>query len=432
MMPRTYGLSVRGYRSLVFATLALSYMLVTFHRLCPAVVAVDMMRDLNAGGGLIGMLSGAFFYSYAAMQLPAGLLADSWGARRTTSTFYLLAALGAALIGLAADASWATAGRILVGLGMSMIWVCTLKTLAEWYPPERFSTMIGMLVSMGGVGSLLASAPLAQTAQIIGWRNAFIGLAAIAILVAALLWAIVRDTPALAGYKGPDAPHGLPPGRQALIPGIKVVLSNRWGWLVAAWLFLDNGVFFSFAGLWAGPFLSHMHGHSPALAGTILAMVSVGLVTGGPLVSYLSTRVFKSRKTALALCALGLCCLTATLSWGMHRVSGPGLFILFYLFGVFGGAAPAVAFTTAKELFPVSLAGTAVGIMNIFPFVGGAVFQPLLGMILEYHGRDPSGAFTTEGYSAAFTALFATSVMLLLVCLALKETFRPERNRTVS
>ena len=429
MMPTTYGLSVRGYRSLVFATLALAYMLVTFHRLCPAVVAVDMMRDLNAGGGLIGMLSGAFFYSYAAMQLPAGLLADSWGARRTTATLYLLAALGAAVIGLAPDAAWATGGRILVGLGMSMIWVCTLKTLAEWYPPERFSAMTGMLVSMGGVGSLLASAPLAQAVLIAGWRQAFAGLAGLTILVAALLWLIVRDTPALAGYKGPDAPHGLPPGRQALSPGVKAVLSNRWGWLVAAWLFLDNGVFFSFAGLWAGPFLSQAHGQSPAEAGAVLAMVSVGLVTGGPLMSFLSTRVFKSRKGALVLCALGLCGLTAALAWGRPHVLGPGLFVLFYLFGVFGGAAPAVAFTTAKELFPVSLAGTALGIMNIFPFVGGAVFQPLLGMILEHHGRDAAGAFTPEGYSAAFMALFATSLMLLVVCFALKETYRPDTQR---
>jgi len=85
----------KSYRGLVFAALGMSYMLVTFHRLCPAVVAVDMMRDLHAGGTLIGMLSGAFFYSYALMQLPAGLLADFWGARRATSLFYLLAALGA-------------------------------------------------------------------------------------------------------------------------------------------------------------------------------------------------------------------------------------------------------------------------------------------------------------------------------------------------
>lgn len=428
MMPTTYGLSVRGYRSLVFATLALAYMLVTFHRLCPAVVAVDMMRDLNAGGGLIGMLSGAFFYSYAAMQLPAGLLADSWGARRATAAFYLLAALGAAAMGLAPDAAWATGGRIFVGLGMSMIWVCALKTLAEWYPPERFSAMTGMLISLGGVGSLLASAPLAQAVQVTGWRNAFTGLAGLTILVAALLWLIVRDTPALAGYKGPEVPHGLPPGRQPLVPGIKAVLSNKWGWMVAAWLFLDSGVFFSFAGLWAGPFLGHVHGHRPAEAGTVLSMVSVGLVTGGPLMSSLSTRIFKSRKKTLVFCALGLCCLTATLSWGMHHVLGPWLFVLFYLFGVFGGAAPAVAFTTAKELFPISLAGTALGIMNIFPFVGGAVFQPLLGMILEHHGRDASGAFTSEGYGAAFTALFATSAVLLVVCLALKETYRPEKN----
>ena len=417
-------LSPQSYRSLVFAALGLSYMLVTFHRLCPAVVAVDMMRDLHAGGALIGMLSGAFFYSYALMQLPAGLLADFWGARRTTSLFSLLAALGALGMGLAPDSTWATFGRIFVGLGMSMVWVCTLKTLAEWYPPERFATMTGLLVAMGGAGSLLASAPLAWAAQEFGWRTVFVALSVLSLALSGMLWMVVRDTPALAGLKGPDFPHGLPPGRQALMPGIRAVIANRWAWLVAAWLMLDNGVFFSLAGLWAGPYLKHVHGFTSMQAGFALAMFSVGVITGGPLLSLLSNKMLRSRKKTLALSAAALCGLTGLLSWRAADMGGPELFGVFYLIGIFGGATPAIGFTTGKELFPISLAGTALGILNIFPFVGGALFQPLLGLILEHHGRGADGNFTVEGYKAVFLTLSMTSALLLAACLALKETYR--------
>ncbi|GFK94328.1 putative sulfoacetate transporter SauU [Fundidesulfovibrio magnetotacticus] len=425
MSPRLSA-GLRPYRSTVFASLALAYMLVTFHRLCPAVTAVDMMRDLHAGGGLIGALSGAFFYSYALMQLPAGLLADSWGARKATSAFFLVAAAGAACMGLAPDAGWAMAGRVLVGVGMSMIWVSTLKTLAEWYRPERFAAMTGLLVACGGLGSLLASAPLAWVAQTAGWRNAFLGLAVVSVCVSALLWLVVRDTPAQAGFKGQDAPHGLPPGRQALWPGVRAVLSNRWGWLLAAWLLLDNGVFFSLAGLWAGPYLSHVHGLPPGASGLALSMFSVGLITGGPLMSAFSTRLLKSRKKALAICAGCLSVLMGVFWLLPDGLPVPAVFALFYLVGVTGGATPVVAFTSVKELFPVSLAGTAVGIMNSFPFVGGALFQPLLGAVLEANGRDASGAFTVEGYRTVFLVLFVTALLLTAVCLSLRETYRPQ------
>jgi len=425
-MPSPPSTSANAYRSLVYAVLASAYMLVIFHRLCPAVVAVDMMRDLGAGGGLLGMLSGAYFYSYAVMQLPAGLLADSWGARRTTTSFYLIAAAGALCMGLAPDAAWATGGRVLVGLGMSMIWVCTLKTLAVWYPPSRFAAMTGLLVSVGGLGSLLSSAPLAYAAQAVGWRNAFMGLGALSALVAGLLWIVVRDTPAQAGFKGPDLPHSLPPGRQALMPGVRMVLSNRRGWLLAAWLFLDNGIFFSFAGLWAGPFLKHVHGFGQTGTGTVLAMVSLGLISGGPMLSALSTHVMKSRRKALILCAAVLTALMAYLTARCESVGGAELYVIFYLFGVFSGAAPAVAFTSAKELYPVSLAGTALGIMNIFPFVGGAVFQPLLGVLLESHGRSASDAFTHDGYRAMFLALTVSAALLTAVCAMLAETWRKD------
>jgi sugar phosphate permease len=97
------------YRWLIFWVLAFSYILVYFHRLCPAVVAVDMMRDLQTSGALLGLLSSAYFYPYALMQLPAGLLSDSWGPRRSISLFFTVAFIGSVMLGLDAPLSdWAS------------------------------------------------------------------------------------------------------------------------------------------------------------------------------------------------------------------------------------------------------------------------------------------------------------------------------------
>lgn len=416
-------LSAGSYRTLVFAVLACAYMMVTFQRLSPAVLAVDMMRDLQAGGGLIGLLSGAFFYSYAAMQIPAGLLADSWGARRATAAFFCLSAAGSCLMGLAPDTFWAAAGRALIGAGLSMIWVCTLKTLAEWYAPEQFSAMTGLLISIGGAGSLLATAPLALAVQYTGWRGALLGLGVLGIAVASMLWIVVRDTPAKAGYHGPGVSHGLAPGRQALWPAVRSVFTSWRAWALGLWLLLMNGVYFCLAGLWAGPFLRHVHGLGQAQSGLVLAMISMGLLTGAPFMSFLSSRVLKSRKWVLLACSAGLFCLTGLLAYRPDLDGAAWLYAFFYLFGVFGGASPVVAFTSAKELFPVSMAGTAIGVMNVFPFVGAAIFQPLFGTVVEGFGRDAAGGFTVEGYRAGFTILFFACVALTLLCLSLAETY---------
>ncbi|MEJ2428077.1 MAG: MFS transporter, partial [Deltaproteobacteria bacterium] len=141
------------YRWLIFWILAFSYVLVYFHRLCPAVVAVDMMDDLQASGALLGLLSSAYFYPYALMQLPAGLLSDSWGPRRSISLFFIVAFIGSVMLGMAQSVPLALAGRTLVGLGVAMLFVPTMKILAEWFRIKEFATMTAILMVMGGLGS---------------------------------------------------------------------------------------------------------------------------------------------------------------------------------------------------------------------------------------------------------------------------------------
>ncbi len=423
-MPDLINKALR-YRWLIFWVLALSYILVYFHRLCPAVVAIDMMRDLHAGGALLGLLSSAYFYPYALMQLPAGLLSDSWGPRRTITLFFVVAFIGSLLLGLAPSLWWAIVGRTLVGLGVSMLFVPTMKTLAEWFRIREFATMTGILMAMGGIGTLTAATPLALLSTWIGWRYSFVVVGIITLLLAMLVWIFVRDRPADLGWPSPSEPSALSPQAIGLLEGMKKVVTYPRFWPVAIWFFFDCAVFFSFGGLWGGPYLMQVYGFTKAQAGQVLSMLAIGMIVGSPMLSFLSNRVFRGRKPVLVLSSFVLLCLTALLAFYTSELPIAGLYLICLGLGIFSSAIVVIGFTTTKELFPVQIAGTSTGLVNIFPFAGGAIFQPLLGYLLE-SGDHADGTFTLVGYEKAFLVLFACGIIAFAASLCLQETLTKE------
>ena len=411
------------YRWLIFWILALSYALVYFHRLCPAVVAVDMMRDLHAGGALVGLLSSAYFYPYAIMQLPAGLLSDSWGPRRTISLFFGVAFLGSIILGLAPSVSWAIVGRALVGLGVSMIFVPTLKVLAEWFRVKEFASMTGILMAMGGIGTLTAATPLALLSNWIGWRMSFAAVGVVTIFLAIMVWLFVRDRPSDLGWPSITTQTESAGSAVGLLEGMKKVLSFPAFWPIAIWFFFNCAIFFSFGGLWGGPYLMQIYGLSKAQAGHILSMIAIGMIAGSPMMSFLSNRIFKARRPVLVISSFITLGITVSFAFYTDRIPYVGLYLLCLGLGIFSSAIVVIAFTMTKELFPVQIAGTSTGLVNISPFFGAAVFQPILGYVLESHGQV-NGEFTLAGYQQGFFVLFLCGIIAFVATLFLKETLK--------
>jgi len=410
------------YRWLIFWILAGGYLLVYFHRLCPAVVAVDMMSDLKTGGGLTGLLGAAYFYPYALMQLPAGLLSDSWGPRRTITLFFAVAFIGSCLLGLAPNALWAIIGRTLVGVGVAMLFVPTMKVLAEWFRVREFAMMTGILMAVGGGGSLVAATPLAVLSSAIGWRWSFIAVGGFTLILAVLVWLLVRDRPADFGWPAPPEDTGVAsPGAIGLWDGVRRVLTRAAFWPIAVWFFFEMAVFFSFGGLWGGPYLMHVYGMTKAQASKVLSMMAIGMIVGSPLLSYLSNNLFRARKPVMVISSGIVLVLTALLAFRTEVLGSTALYLICLGFGVFGSAIVVIGFTSNKELFPVRMAGTATGLVNLFPFAGGAVFQPILGLVLEHHGRTGS-SFNATGYHQAFVLLFICAAVALTASLFMKET----------
>jgi sugar phosphate permease len=421
MIGQAQGAAARRYRWVIFAMLSLCYVLVNFHRLCPAVLAVDLMNDLSAGGMLAGLLSSTYFYAYALMQLPAGALADSWGPRKTMSLFFIIAAAGSLMLGMASTVSVAMIGRTLVGLGVGMVFVPTMKILTRWFHAREFSIMASVFLAMGGLGTLSAATPLVFLNDRIGWRSTFWVVGFLTLALAVGVFTLVRNRPADFGWSDPyPAMPGETQTQGRFFANARMVLTDLRFWPVAIWFFCNVGVFFAIGGLWGGPYLQQVYHMDEAQAGRILSTIALGLVLGNPLFSVVAEHVVHRRKAVMVVTSTVMVGLMGVFAMNTDGLSVPSLYVLFFLFSIFSNAVAGIGFTLNKELFPVAMAGTATGLVNLFPFAGGAFFQPVVGRILESFGLQ-NGMFTLSGYKAAFYFLWAASGIALLACVCIRE-----------
>lgn len=424
------GISYRTYRWIVFLLLAIGYLLVYFHRLCPAVVALDLMNDLKASGSLVGLLASAYFYPYALMQIPSGLLSDSWGPRKTITGFFILAGVASIFFGLAQSAVWAIAARVLVGIGVSMLFVPIMKILTRWFTVSEFSFMTGILMAVGGLGALTAATPLAFISTVIGWRGSFIVIGMLTIVTAVGIWMFVRNSPQEKGYPPvamSDSPQQKSPSKMSLVQGMAVVLKSFRFWMLALWFFFTFGIFFSFAGLWGGPYLMEVYRLDKGEAGDVLSVISIAMIVGSPLLGFLSDRIFRSRKKILVVSAACVVVLMIPLVFADFQLGIPALYGWSFCLGVFGSAVVVIGFSTAKELFPVEIAGTAVGMINFFPFLGGAIAQPSIGAVLDAYGKLDTG-YSLEAYRHAFLIYFAAALLAFAAACLTKETLPKSMN----
>jgi sugar phosphate permease len=401
------------YRWYIVLVLAAQYLFVYFHRVSPAVVATDLMQSFQVSSGALGLLASAYFYPYAFMQIPVGMLADRWGTRKTVTLFGFLAGLGA--IGFALSPSFVVAvlSRALVGFGLSAIFVPSMALLCNWFREREYVIVSGVFLAVGGFGWLTAATPLALLVQWLGWVATFILMGCVTLALTGLTWLVVADRPADVGLASVtrETRAGRAPGK--LAPGMARVLKNRGFRPLALWNIMMGSAFFGFCGLWAGPYLTDVYALSKPAAGNVLAIIAVALIFGGPFLSYLSERVFHSRKKVLVGCTVvHLACWLPLL---LFPASLPVfvLYAVFFPMGVTAGASVPVVMTATKELFPIEMAGLSMGMVNIFPFLGGVISQPLIGLLLDFF--KGAGFRNSAAYQFVFLLFFVLDIGALWV-----------------
>ncbi len=282
-------------RWLMLGVVASAYVLSFFQRFAPAGIAQDLAAAFSTSATSLGVLAATYFYVYTVMQIPTGILADTLGPRRILALGGIIGGLGSFLFGMAPSLDVALLGRTLIGLGVSVTFIAMLKLIAVWFEENRFATMVGVCMLVGNMGSVLAGAPLSGLAQATGWRGVFIGVGVVSLLLAAACWLIVRDRPDSGGTA--TAPKF---DRTVVLSGLFSVIRNRATWPAIVVNTGMSGAFFTFAGLWATPYLMQVHGMARAVAATHLSLWFGGFAVGCFFIGTLSDRIGRRKPVLIA------------------------------------------------------------------------------------------------------------------------------------
>ena len=388
----------------VFCPFAAGYYLSYFYRYVNAVIAKDLVADFALVPSDLGLLTSAYFLAFAASQLPLGVLLDRYGPRRCTAALFCVAALGALVFGLARDLTELSIARALIGLGVSAGLMGSLKAFTLWFPREKLVRLSGWMIGVGSVGTLSATAPLEALLGPFGWRAVFMGLSALSLGAALLIFFVVPERP-------------LPRQGESWMEQLRVVgrIFKRVDfWRLALPLVLCQGTFQSLQGLWFAPWLADVHGLERNTVGHYLLVSAAAYMVASFALGSLSDAV----GSPLRLYQAGM--LAATAAFVPLALGTAGVLFFLPLFAA-TSIATINAYTLLTHLVPPAQSGRVTTASNLLMFVVSFCFQWGVGAIL---GLWPStgGRYDPDGYRVAFGILLAAQAAAAAWLLTAKET----------
>jgi MFS family permease len=386
---------------LLVSTLIAIYMVTQFLRNSVAVIAPDLARSIDLSASDLGFLSSVYFFSFALAQLPLGIALDRFGPRRVLLVCTLMMILGCLAFAAATSSTGLVGARALMGLGSSSAFMASLAIYARRFAPDRFATLTGLQYGIGSVGSLFATAPLAFAAAAIGWRESFVVVAAVTLVTGILVATVVKDDTAAGSVRRQESIG-------EAVAGVLTVLRTP----SVGRLFLMHLAAYSsfalFAGLWGGPYLSHIYGYGLTERGNLLLIPALAQIAGaflwGP-----SDRLFGQYKPPVLLGG-GL---TAGLLVILAAAGAPPLPLLILWMVVFGLLAftpPLIAH--GKSLFPPHLVGRGLTLFNMGTMGGVFVTQAVTGLVIDLFPAE-EGRYPLIAYQCVFVlqAVFVLAAM---------------------
>lgn len=390
----------------IVAICALVTAISQFYRNAHVVVAPDIMRDTGITAQTLGYLSGALFFSSALLQIPAGILLDRYGPRRTIPFMLLAVVTGSLLFAGAPDAACLIGARICMGIGVAAIGMAAIVASTRWFPPAYFGTIVGVILGVSYVGHLASTVPMAMVSAAIGWRASYIWVAGITAVLAAAAALLIRDAPPSHPFHSRSSETFREAWR-----GVGEILSVRDLWRLLAIASTAYAVVACILGLWAGPYLFDTYGLDAAARGAVIIWFPVGMMLGNVLISPLD-RILHTRKRIIMTCALAT--IVILLAFGL----APRLPLLVVTIGLgvigFLSAYTTVIIAHGRSFYSDRHMGRGMTVVNTAVLLGAGVLQAITGLIV---GALAPGAVSLppEIYRIIFATLAAVLACALLI-----------------
>lgn len=397
-MAATQGHGMNG-----IVALGAGYILSQFFRTFLSVLTPILSTELGMSKGALALASGIWFFAFALMQFPVGIGLDRFGPRRTTVFILAPFATAGGLLFAAAQAPWmVVTAMALIGIGLSPVLMAAMFVFAKRFDAGRFAALSSLFIGTGVGGAVLGASPLAMAAETFGWRGVMAALALVSLAVALWINASLTDPPA---EKDASAGGGLRAG----LAGYGELLRLRALWLVFPAVFMSYGVMIGTRGLWAGPFLSAMHGADAAVIGRVTLWMSLAMVAAtlsiGPLVRLAGSE----KRVSLALnCVVAAACAVLAVNPAMALPQAAAVLCAIALFG----SAFVAQAAHGRKFYPPHLVGRGVTLLNAISIGGAGILQFVTGGIV-------STASNPGAPGLAWTALFGFYAVALAATTAL-------------
>ena len=397
-----------------------------FQRVAPAVITNELMLDFDISASGLGQLSALYFYSYVAMQVPTGILADTLGPRKLLTAGCIVAGIGTLLFSFSPGFVGAAFGRFLIGGSVAVAFVGLLKLSSSWFPRKFYAFVTGNALSIGLIGAISAGPPLRFFVDAFNWRRVISITGLSTLCVGALIWIFVRDYPQEKGYNGFSDTRV-----QTKALSFKGIWNNLFEvvkYKNTLLLFIIPGgivgCMLTFSGLWGVPYLISHHRLTPNQAATLTSCLLVGWAMGGPFFGWFSDRLGK-RKPIYAVGGMVL-----TMGWAIllfkQDISFYSMAITFWITG-FSSGCMIISFAFVMESVPIYLSGTVSGLTNMGVMMGPMLLQPIVGRILDtyWSGEMANGvrSYSLTAYEYAFIPMIGWVVLSVVLLFFTKETY---------
>ncbi len=368
----------------MWALATTAYIGAVFQRTSFAVASGVAIHRFSAGASMVSLFVVVQLITYAAMQVPVGMLVDRFGTRLVVGTGALLMLVGQLALALSTALTSAILARVLVGAGDAMTFIAVIRMFPAWFSAGRLPLLNQATGILGQAGQLLSSIPLAALLGVAGWTRSFVAAAGVSALMAVLILVLLRNSPAGAPFAFTRTGVGLRDVVGVLRePGTQV---GFWvHWITAFW----NVVF---ALMWGYPFLLRGEGYPMTVAS---ALFTVMVLTGLPfalLVGRLSRRTPLQRSNTALLVSL-----MSVLPW-LAIVLWPGrapvwLLVVLMVGLAASGPASSIGFDIARASNSLARVGTATGVVVVAGMSAAMLDILVIGIVLDLAGGYTLGAF---------------------------------------
>lgn len=395
-----------------------------FLRISPGVMHNELNQTFHITATQFGAFASFYYFAYTPMQLPAGMIYDKFGVRYVLFAACLMAVAGLTIFIYSDIFQLACAGRLLTGLGCAFAYIGTLKLASVWLPANRFATVAGITTAIGMTSGALTQKYLSRAVEAIGYREALQSAIITGAVLSILIILFVRNRSSYRSQGETIHEMRSPMNLDQLIAALRLIITNPQMWLIGVigcLLYLPSSVFID---IWEIPYLKAVYGLTQEQAVNMAVCTSAGWIISCPIIGFISDTI---KRRCLLLSVTGsFAALLLCIVFYVPGLPINSLYVIFLMIGFCCGAHP-LCFALGKENNPIQISGTAVAVTNMLIMLGGAIFPPLVGKLLDLHsttiGANGLPVYSASDFNFALSIVPISVAIGILLSVFLKETY---------